>query len=280
MLSYRHAFHAGNHADVLKHAVLVALMRYLTQKDKPLWVIDTHAGAGAYGLDAGYAAQNAEWESGIARLMERADLPPALADYVALVRGMNPAGRLNFYPGSPYLAHALLRPDDRLRLFELHPTDVDLLGKTFQAGGRQVIVTQGDGFAGLKSLLPPPSRRGLALIDPPYEDKRDYATVLEALKDSQKRFATGVYMLWYPLLQRPEAQRLPERLRKLPGKWLDAQLQVAAPRRDGFGMHGSGLFVLNPPWTLQTTLAEALPVLKSALALDDGATYHLETSVE
>jgi 23S rRNA (adenine2030-N6)-methyltransferase len=282
MLSYRHAFHAGNHADVLKHFVLVCLMRHLAQKDKPYWVIDTHAGAGAYGLDAGYAAQNAEWEQGIARLWQRTDLPPALADYVELVRGMNPKDRLNFYPGSPYLARELLRREDRLRLFELHPTDVALLGKTFNEGGKggghQVMVTLGDGFAGLKGLLPPPPRRALVLIDPSYEDKRDYPRVLDALKDSLKRFATGTYALWYPLLQRPEAQRLPERLHALKVEWLDVRLSVARPGKEGFGMHGSGLFIVNPPWTLAATLKECMPVLQAALALDDGAEYQIETS--
>lgn len=278
MLSYRHAFHAGNHADVLKHFVLVCLMRYLAQKDKPYWVIDTHAGAGAYGLDAGYAAQNAEWAAGIARLWERADLPAELADYVALVRGMNPEGRLTFYPGSPYLAWKLLRPEDRLRLFELHPTDVDLLGKTFQNAGRQVMVTCGDGFAGLKSLLPPPTRRALVLMDPSYEDKRDYGRVVESLKDSLKRFATGTFALWYPLLQRLEAQRLPERLHGLKVEWLDARLAVARPSQEGFGMHGSGLFIVNPPWTLKDTLKTCMPVLKSALAQGAGAEFHIETS--
>lgn len=282
MLSYRHAFHAGNHADVLKHFVLVSLMRYLARKDKPFWVIDTHAGAGAYGLDAGYAARNAEWETGIGRLWQRDDLPADLADYVDLVRGMNPEGRLTFYPGSPYLAWKLLRKDDRLRLFELHPTDVDLLGKTFQeggkGGGRQVMVTLGDGFAGLKGLLPPPPRRALALIDPSYEDKRDYPRVLEALKDSLKRFPTGTYALWYPMLSRPEAQHLPERLHALKVEWLDVGLTVSQPSREGFGMHGSGMFIVNPPWTLAATLDACMPVLKAALAQDGGAGYHIKTS--
>ena len=277
MLSYRHAFHAGNHADVLKHTVLVSLLRYLAQKDKPFWVIDTHAGAGAYGLDAGYAAQNAEWQGGIARLWERIDLPPALADYVGLIHGLNPSGHLSLYPGSPYLAAQLLRPQDRLRLFELHPTDVDLLGKTFMDAGRKVIVTLGDGFAGLKSLLPPPSRRALVLIDPSYEDRRDYTAVINALKDALERFATGVYAVWYPILPHPEAQRLPDRLRALKGvKWLDVSLSVGGD----VGLTGSGMFVVNPPWTLAAALAESLPALKSALAQDRGAEYRIETSRE
>ena len=281
MLSYRHAFHAGNHADVLKHFVLVRLLRHLALKDKPFAVIDTHAGAGAYGLDAGYATRNAEHESGIARLWSRTDLPPALADYVDLVRGMNAAGKLTFYPGSPYLAAKLLRPQDRLRLFEMHPTDVELLGKTFQDDGRRVIVTRGDGFAGLKSLLPPPSRRGLVLIDPSYEDKADYPRVVEALKDSLKRFPTGIYAIWYPHLARTEARRLPERLRAIHGvAWLDASLSVRKPATAEPGMTGSGMFIVNPPWTLAETLRECLPELKSILALDSGSSFHIEASPE
>jgi len=280
MLSYRHAFHAGNHADVLKHFVLVCLLRHLAQKDKPFWVIDTHAGAGAYGLDAGYAAKNAEFAEGIGRLLDKAELPTALADYVDLVRGMNAGGKLSFYPGSPYLAAKLLRPQDRLRLFEMHPTDVDLLGKTFQ-NDKRVIVTRGDGFAGLRALLPPPPRRALVLIDPSYEDKADYSRVVEAVKDSLKRFPTGTYAIWYPQLARPEARRLPERLRALKDvAWLDASLSVRKPATGEPGMSGSGVFVVNPPWTLAGTLRECLPALKSALALDDNAGFHLETSAE
>jgi len=278
MLSYRHAFHAGNHADVLKHAVLVALLRHMVRKEKPFTVIDTHAGAGAYGLDAGYAAKNAEWADGIARLWNMPDLPALLADYVELVRGMNPAGQPTFYPGSPYLASKLLRRDDRLRLFELHPTDVDLLGKTFKDAGRQVSVTRGDGLAGLKASLPPPSRRGLALIDPSYEDKRDYANVLEALRDGLKRFATGTYMLWYPVLARVEAQRLPARLHGLEAEWLDVRLHVARPSTDGLGMTGSGLFLINPPYTLEADLRTALPVLAQMLGMDGAGRFEMETS--
>ncbi len=203
MLSYRHAFHAGNHADVLKHFVLVHLLRHLAQKDKPYSYIDTHAGAGAYGLDAGYASQNAEYETGITRLWQQTDLPAALAEYVAQIRALNPSGKLTLYPGSPYLASKLIRPQDQMRLFEMHPTDVDLLGKTFPDAGGKIIVTRGDGFAGLKALLPPPSRRALVLIDPSYEDKTDYQNVFNALTDSLQRFATGIYLLWRPLLQRP-----------------------------------------------------------------------------
>lgn len=286
MLSYRHAFHAANHADVLKHLVLLRVLRYLNQKDKPYWYIDTHAGAGAYGLDAGYALQNAEHAAGLATLWSVPDLPEPLADYVAIVRRLNAEQQgcaeaeaaLRFYPGSPYLAEQMLRAEDRLRLFELHPTDSMLLAQTFQGGGRRVKVEPVDGFAGLKSLLPPPPRRAVVLIDPSYEDKRDYVRVLEAVKDSRKRFATGTYLIWYPQLARAEAQRLPERLRSVPCHWLDVSLSVrrAVPNAAGLiGMYGSGLFVINPPWTLAAELRACLPTLVAHLGQDSGARFEL-----
>lgn len=279
MLSYRHAFHAGNHADVLKHLILVNLMRYLAQKDKAYWFIDTHAGAGAYGLDSGYSSQNAEHEAGIARLWNQPDLPPALAEYVDLIRTLNPGGNLTLYPGSPYLASKLVREQDRMRLFELHPTDVDLLGKTFPDAGGKIIVTRGDGLAGLKALLPPPSRRALVLIDPSYEDKADYQHVYTALTDSLERFATGVYVLWRPLLQRQEAQRLSERLTRMKGvEWLDATLSISPPSRDGFGMYGSGMFIINPPWKLAETLRECLPYLARTLGDAGSGSFTLTES--
>ena len=277
MLSYRHAFHAGNHADVLKHSVLIALLRYLGQKDKAFWVIDTHAGAGAYALDSAQAGKLGEYRQGIGRLWERADLPPLLADYVDQVRKLNPDGRLQHYPGSPFFSWWNLREQDRLRLFELHSRDVRLLGDNFQTAGRQVIVSPTDGFAGLKALLPPPPRRALVLIDPSYEEKQDYERVIQALRDALTRFAGGTYMLWYPQLTRLEAHELPQRLKRLPvAAWLHVALRVCTPAKDGFGMHGSGLFILNPPWTLHDALADTLPFLCKVLGEDDGAGYTLE----
>lgn len=280
MLSYRHAFHAGNHADVLKHCVLVQLLRYLNQKDKPYWFVDTHAGAGRYLLDSEHATHNAEFETGIGRLWSRSDLPAALADYVGLVRGMNSGGRLRHYPGSPWLAHELTRPADRLHLFELHGSDHALLLKTFAKAGSRVAIRQTDGFQELKAVLPPQPRRGLVLIDPAYEDKRDYLRVVAALKEGLQRFATGTFAVWYPQLQRGDARQLPEKLRKLAPRWLDAQLTVRSPAADGYGMHGSGLFVVNPPWTLAAALAEVMPYLGDALGCDAGAGYDIATGGE
>lgn len=273
MLSYRHAFHAGNHADVLKHCVLVALMRYLQGKDKPYWVIDTHAGAGDYRLDTGYAAQNAEWETGIQQLWAANNLPEPLADYVQLVRQSNPDGKLRRYPGSPRIASQLLRSQDRLKLFEMHPTDAVQLTKAFKGLGRQVKVSHEEGLGGLKASLPPPTRRALVLIDPSYEDKRDYAQVVQALKDSLSRFATGVYALWYPLLDSLDSRKLPDRLHAIRGDWLDVQLRVKSP--SATGMFGSGMFILNPPWTLRATLEQCMPTLTQLLRQDETANFKI-----
>lgn len=278
MLSYRHAFHAGNHADVLKHLVLVQLLAYLTQKDKPLWVIDTHAGAGGYALDTGYATRLAESADGVGRLWGRTDVPPAVAEYLALVRRLNGDGPLRQYPGSPLIAHWGLRAQDRLRLFELHPADVRLLAERFEHTGRGVLIAPADGFDGIKTLLPPPSRRGLVLIDPSYEQKSDYGRVVAALKDGLARFATGTYAVWYPELARLDARELPGRLKRLPcANWLHVALSVRGPAGSGAGMTGSGMFVINPPWTLEAALRETMPWLTDALAQDAGARFVLES---
>ena len=277
MLSYRHAFHAGNHADVLKHFVWVQLLLHLTKKDKPLWVVDTHAGAGGYSLEHGYAAKNAEFEGGIGRLWSRRDLPAPLAEYVDQVRSVNPDGVLRTYPGSPQLALQLTREHDRLRFFELHTNESKALQEHFRDAGRRVAVVVGDGFAGLKAVLPPPSRRGLVLIDPSYETKSDYDDVLAAVHDALQRFATGTYAVWYPQVQRRESENLPAQLRRLAtGDWLQVSLRVTAPAASGFGLYGSGVFVFNPPWNLEVPLRSAMPTLVEALGQDDQAAFALE----
>lgn len=292
MLSYRHAFHAGNHADVLKHFVTIQLLKYLGQKDTPYMYIDTHAGAGVYALDSAYAAKNAEFESGIAKLWDRKDLPESLAEYMQVVKALNPSGKMRYYPGSPYCANSVMRQEDRLRLFELHPSDSKLLADNFRkleahaaeqgirpsTRGKRIMIEKGNGFLGLKALLPPPSRRGLVLIDPPYEDKTDYRSVVTTVADSLTRFATGTYAVWYPILNRPESRQLPDKLKRLPANgWLNVTLSVTTPSPDGFGLHSSGMFVHNPPWTLEATLREVMPYLVATLGNDVGAGFTLET---
>jgi 23S rRNA (adenine2030-N6)-methyltransferase len=277
MLSYRHAFHAGNHADVLKHCLLVAMLRHLNHKDKPWWYVDSHAGAGIYDLDTVHARKNAEFETGIGRLWARDDLPEMVADYVAMVRDLNPNGHLRLYPGSPWLASRLMRPGDQMRLFELHSTDVQMLRHTFSEASRHIKAEATDGFLGLKAVLPPQPRRGLILIDPSYEIKDDYRREIAALKDSLERFPTGTYAVWYPMLQRDESRQLPDKLMRLPVKaWLHASLTVQTPAKEGFGMHGSGLFVINPPWQLADQMQPVMPWLVQALGQDSGAGYQLE----
>ncbi|MEM5311746.1 23S rRNA (adenine(2030)-N(6))-methyltransferase RlmJ [Paraburkholderia sp. JHI869] len=278
MLSYRHAFHAGNHADVLKHAVVVQLLHYLGKKDKAYWYIDTHAGAGAYALREGYATKNAEFDTGIGKLWGRDDLPAALADYVDEVAALNPDGDLRFYPGSPYLAWRLMREQDRMRLFELHSTEIDVLRHRFHDAGRRVMIYAGDGFDGIKALLPPPPRRALVLIDPSFEDKRDYSRTLKCVEESLLRFANGTYAVWYPQVTRPESQRFPEQLKRLQNKnWLHLTLSVSNPPEDGFGLYGSGMFILNPPYTLEAAMKEALPWLVKTLGQDAGAQFKIES---
>ena len=278
MLSYRHAFHAGNHADVLKHLILLQIAEYMGEKPAPFWIIDTHAGAGRYALESAHATKLAEYRDGVGRLWDKKGLPPAVIDYLEFVRMLNPDGELRHYPGSPWLASQMLREGDRLRFYELHSTDVKLLQECFRGAGRQINVTAGDGFAGLKAVLPPPSRRALVLIDPSYETRDDYANVVKGLKEALKRFPTGTYALWYPMLSKLESRKLPDKLKGLgAANWLHASLEVKAPAKDGFGMNGSGMFIINPPWTLEKKLHETLPRLTELLAQDQGAKFTLES---
>ena len=290
MFSYRHAFHAGNHADVLKHTVLIATLQHLLQKDAALTVLDTHAGAGLYRLDGDYATTSAESTDGILRLVPPAELAPALQAYVDMVRAFNQGAATRVYPGSPFIAQRLLREQDRLKLFELHPTDARALaGNVAQLeAGRQVAVLAEDGLEGIKKFLPPPARRALVLCDPSYEIKSDYGRVLDMVQDALKRFPTGVYAVWYPIIPRPEAHDLPRRIKTLVQKagkpWLHATLTVKgskapAPAGDGQrrpGLPASGMFLINPPFTLDAALRQALPQMAELLAQDRHATWTLE----
>jgi 23S rRNA (adenine2030-N6)-methyltransferase len=280
MLAYRHAFHAGNHADVLKHLVLAQVLTHMAAKNKPYTLVDTHAGAGGYSLEGRYAHTKDEFQGGIARLYPRKDLPKALADYVALVREFNGPGALKQYPGSPGIANLLLRADDRLHLYELHPTDERIL-RAFLGARPHTTISLSDGFASLHKELPPPSRRGVVLIDPSYELKADYAKVLAAVRETLDRFSSAVVLVWIPQLQTLESQRLPQRLqnsalKSAPKGWLHARLTVAAADARGFGLLGSSTFVINPPHGLHDTLREVLPFLVEVLGQYDGANFLLE----
>ena len=276
MLAYRHAFHAGNHADVLKHLVLMLVLRHMNAKPKTYRYVDTHGGAGGYSLEGRYAQKKGEYERGIGRLWTRTDLPEVVADYVALVRRFNPDGVLAQYPGSPALAQLLLRPQDQLRAFELHPTEQKILRATL-AATPDAICYDGDGFAGLKSQLPPSSRRGVVLIDPSYEGNGDYGRVVATLREALARFAEGVYMVWYPQVSKLAAASLPKRLEALaPKAWLHARLSVQQPDAQGYGLAGSGMFVINPPHGLAAQLQGVLPWLVDVLGQYDGAHFGLD----
>jgi 23S rRNA (adenine2030-N6)-methyltransferase len=282
MLAYRHAFHAGNHADVLKHTVLLQVLRHMNLKDKGWRYVDTHAGAGGYSLEGEYANKHAEYGQGIARLLERKDLPAPLAELVALVHAFNDGKAVRQYPGSPAAAQALMRPQDQLRLSELHPTDYKILA-SYLGDVPGVEVRLADGFATLKSHLPPPTRRGVVLIDPSYEIKTDYTRTLAAVREALQRFPEAVVIVWLPQLQLVEAAQLPQRLKAAADTgakkgWLHARLTVAQADARGFGMIGSSVFVANPPHTLFAELQPVLPWLAQTLAQFDGAKSALEKS--
>ncbi|MGF1454559.1 MAG: 23S rRNA (adenine(2030)-N(6))-methyltransferase RlmJ [Alphaproteobacteria bacterium] len=263
MLSYRHAFHAGNAADVLKHAVLVFVLDYLKQKTKPLYLIDTHAGAGLYDLLSDQAAKTGEAEAGIQRVLNApGPRPDLIAGYEKAVRAsLEVQGR---YPGSPALLAAGMGPEDRLDLCELHPTDYPLLAGLFGDLPR-VRVSQEDGFRALIARMPPQERRGLAVVDPSYEIKSDYSTVVTSLKEAHKRFATGVYMLWYPVIERARTDVF---LKALEASGLPRQLRIElslGPDMAGRGMTGFGLVVINPPYVLEPAAAEGLAWMSQTL---------------
>lgn len=272
MLSYRHAFHAGNFADVLKHMVLDRILAYLVRKDKPLFCIDTHAGAGGYALTGEYARKNAEFETGIGRLWSRDDLPAAVAEYVAAVKEFNRAERLCNYPGSPYFIRRRLRAGDRLVLCELHRTELELL-KSFAPKDRRIRVVYGDGFRECIACLPPPERRGLVLLDPSYELKTDYRQVVETLLRAHRRFETGTFALWYPVIERRRVDAMEQAVRQSGLRHVHlCELGVAPDARDR-GLTGSGMLVVNPPWTLYAELADTLPYLAEVLGRNGGG-YH------
>jgi 23S rRNA (adenine2030-N6)-methyltransferase len=284
MLAYRHAFHAGNHADVLKHTVLALVLQHMNQKEKGWRYVDTHAGAGGYSLEGEYAKKRGEFELGIGKLLGHADLPEPLAELVRLVRAFNGGTNIRQYPGSPAFAQMLMRPQDQLRLFEIHPTDHKILA-SYLGDVPGVEVKMADGYAALKSTLPPPTRRGVVLIDPSYEIKTDYARTLAALREALERFADAVVVIWLPQLQLLDAAQLPQRLKATAdsaGKkgWLHAQLTVAQADERGFGMLGSSVFVANPPHTLFTALQPVLPFLVEHLAQFDGARSGLDRSAK
>ena len=264
-MKYRHAFHAGNFADVTKHVALVAALRRLTEKDRPLFLLDTHAGRGRYALGSG-----GESDAGIARLLTSSSLPshPALARYLALVRTMNPDGRLSAYPGSPLIEAALMRAGDRAAFCELQEPEAAALRQEFH-GDARVGVHCRDGFEALGALVPPPEKRGLALIDPPYEEtESDFSRVADALAGAAARWPQGVMIAWYPIKQGAVAARLQRRLVDAGVKRILVAELCIHPDDSRAGLNGSGLVTINPPWQFEQDLRVLLPALHKVLAPD------------
>jgi 23S rRNA (adenine2030-N6)-methyltransferase len=286
MFSYRHGFHAGNHADVLKHITLLNCIQLLHKKDTPLMLIDTHAGAGIYNLKDRFAQTSEESSEGVLKLAKQANehsLSDGIRAYLELIAQLPGQTKdIEIYPGSPYLLWQSMRAQDKLRLMELHPSDFpDLKSnlESLQLRRQDIKVEESNGFLALKAYLPPPSRRGLILIDPSYEDKGDYHQVIQSLQDAFKRFATGVYLVWYPILSRLDAKDFPDRLKKLCLEhqlpWLQAELRIKEVTESG--LSASGMWVINPPWQLKESLEKDLPLLQEILEIDGAGHYQLQS---
>ncbi|RSD32185.1 23S rRNA (adenine(2030)-N(6))-methyltransferase RlmJ [Vibrio pectenicida] len=265
MLSYRHSFHAGNHADVLKHIVQSLILNALKQKDKPFVYHDTHSGVGRYDLTHEWAEKTGEYKHGIARIWQQTDIPEELQSYLDAIKVLNNDQNLRYYPGSPCVARTHLRQQDRMVLSELHPSDYPLLEQEF-ARDRQVSIYKEDGFKRLKASLPPKERRGLVLIDPPYELAKEYRDVVQAIHHSYKRWATGIFAIWYPVVNRCDIEDMIDALEGLGiRKILQIELGVAADTSE-HGMTASGMIVINPPWKLESQMQAILPFLKESIA--------------
>jgi len=276
LLSYRHSFHAGNYADVLKHIVLIEILEHLIKKDSAFDYIDTHAGAALYNLQSEHASKLQEYKNGIAKL--NVEQWPELATYFDIVMNHNSDGEIKFYPGSPLIAMHFLRSKDRSWLYELHPKDAELLSNNMAKIKRARVIYE-DGFKGLLSLLPPVSRRGVVLIDPSYEIKTDYAYVFDTLAAAYKKFPTGMYALWYPVVDRTIIDILERKFIRSGIKKIQRFELAIAPDQFGSGMSASGIIVINPPWTLKEKMSHILPKLVSTLG-NEGAFYKCDTLVD
>jgi len=264
LLSYRHAFHAGNFADVLKHSVLTLTLEYMVRKEKGFYYIDSHSGAGMYALAEEYAQKTGEYKDGIAKLITATNIPDALKPYVELIKSLNSPNELSLYPGSPGIAKEFVRRQDSSHLFELHSTDIEHLTNFCQRWNKSH-VKQSDGYQGVLSLLPPPSRRAVVLIDPPYELKEDYQKAVKTIIKAYKKFSSGTYILWYPVVTRDFVNKMVEDFSRSDVKNLLQVEYCQKPDSDEYGMTGTGLFIVNPPWQLTTQLESILPYLKTTL---------------
>jgi 23S rRNA (adenine2030-N6)-methyltransferase len=277
-MNYRHAYHAGNFADVLKHSVLALTLQHLKLKDAPFRVIDTHAGIARYDLAGPHAAKTGEWSDGIGRLLGpgTAPAPPDVAAYLApyleVVTALNTGGDLARYPGSPLVALALMRKTDRLVANELHPEDAATLDDVI-GGDRRVKVLQLDAYTALKSLLPPPERRGVVLVDPPFEARDEFDLLMRGLREATRRFATGTYLIWYPIKDRSAVAAFHDEIMAARhAKAVAMELAIGATR-NAYALNACGLIVINPPHTLRAAAETLLPYFAQHLAQGSGAAW-------
>jgi 23S rRNA (adenine2030-N6)-methyltransferase len=277
-MNYRHAFHAGNFADVLKHAVLARILVHLHGKPGAFRVIDTHAGAAFYDLAGPEATRSPEWRDGIQRLLTAPIAAPVrtlLAPYLEVVESFNAAGQLTRYPGSPAIARAFLRPQDRLIACELEPNAAAMLAHNL-AGDRCAKAITVDGWTALNAYVPPPERRGVVLVDPPFEQDDEFARLAHGLEMAHRKWSTGIFLMWYPMKSREQPDALARRLRRsgIP-KLLRAELNVAPPTENN-RLSGCGLIVVNPPWTLENELTAMLPELAAVMSARGSGSHRLD----
>lgn len=274
MLSYRHSYHAGNHADVLKHATLCLILEAMNAKDKPYVYIDTHSGAGCYSLRSEHAKKTAEFETGIAKVWQAVNPPAELTPYLEVINRYNSSGHLGYYPGSPLFAQQLCREQDHLLLNEIHPADAPLLKREF-AKDRRSHINAIDGYHLCREKLPPQPRRGVLLMDPSYEMADEYQQAATAFANAHKRWETGTFALWYPVVNRESNQWLEKKIKQATQcPTLLVELAVA-PDKAGYGMTASGMIVVNPPWKLFQQLEALLPWLAETLGVDPAAEQRL-----
>jgi len=275
MLSYRHSFHAGNFADVLKHSVQTLIIQALKQKPKPFVYFDTHAGAGRYDLTTEMGQKKSEYKQGIEKIWKLEDIPELLTPYINIIKQLNPNGKLTNYPGSPLIADMLMHRNNRLELSELHPADFTWLKQIFKEA-KNINIKQQDGYKFLKSKLPPIQRRALILIDPPYELKTEYDDVINNIKQAHKLFATGIYAIWYPMVSRINTEQFCNQFKHSGIKNILRIEMCVESHSEEYGMTGTGMIIINPPWKLAQQMKDLMPYFLKHLKKDEKHNYILE----
>lgn len=278
MLSYRHSFHAGNFADVLKHTVQTLIIQALKQKPKPFVYFDTHAGAGRYDLTTEMGQKKAEYKDGIEKTWQQDDIPELLLPYINIIKQLNPDGKLTSYPGSPLIADSLMHRNNRLELSELHPSDFMWLKQEFK-DVNNVNIKQCDGYKHLISKLPPIQRRGLILIDPPYELETEYDDLIKSIKQAHRLFSTGIYAVWYPMVSRHHVKQFCDKFKNSGIKDILKIEMCVKPDSEEYGMTGTGMIIINPPWKLAKQMQEVMPWLLENLKQENQSGYTIETLV-